>query len=199
MKESLRIAVAEDERDMREYLQEALSRLGHEVVAVADSGRRLVEQCRAVDPDLVIADITMPDGDGIEASAAVNRVKKTPVILVSAHHDAALLERAAANPVLAYLVKPIKEPDLAAAIAVALSRFRQAQAAEKEAADLRQALEDRKVIERAKGAVIKRLGLEEDEAFRRMRSLASNQNRKLVEVARAVLAAEEIYHQLEQL
>jgi response regulator NasT len=199
MKERLRVAVAEDERDMREYLQEALSRMGHEVVAVAESGRRLIEQCRAAGPDLIIADITMPDGDGIEAAAAVNRVKKTPVILVSAHHDAALLERAAANPVLAYLVKPIKEPDLVTAIAVALSRFRQAQAAEKEAADLRQALEDRKVIERAKGSVMRRMGASEDEAFRRMRSLASNQNRKLVEVARAVLAAEEIYHQLEQL
>jgi two-component system, response regulator PdtaR len=199
MTASLRIAVADDERDMREYLQEVLPRLGHQVVAAADSGRQLVEQCRTAAPDLLITDIRMDGLDGIEAAAAVNRASPVPVILVSAHHDEELLARAKDDHVLAYLVKPVKEPDLKAAIAVAMQRFRQFQAVTKEAADMRQALEDRKLIERAKGAIMRRAHLAEDEAFRRLRKLASQRNLKLVDMARSVLAAEEVFHHLDDM
>src|SRR5690349_6720199 len=107
---SLRIAVADDERDMRQFFQELLPHLGHEVVAVAENGQELVQQCRATDPDLVIADIKMPDVDGIEAAAEVNRQKPVPVILVTAHHDAEVLAGAGVEAVMAYLVKPVKPP-----------------------------------------------------------------------------------------
>ena len=98
---------------------------------------------------------------------------------------------------MAYLVKPVKEADVAAAVTVAMMRFRQYQAVRKEAPDLRQALEDRKAIERAKGALMKRLRVDEDEAFRRLRRKASADNLKLVEAARRVLAAEEVFRQME--
>ena len=189
----LRIAIADDELDMRDYFRRALPRLGHQVVAVARDGRELIERCRAAQPDLVITDIKMPDRDGIEAASDVNREHQAPVILVSAHHDAELLVRAGADHIMAYLVKPIKQADLGPAIALALRRFEQFQELRKEASDLRQALEDRKVIERAKGILMKRAALDEPSAFRRLQKLASDKNLKLVEIARMIVTADEAF------
>jgi response regulator NasT len=190
MNRSLRIAVADDEPDMREYFQKSLTRLGHKVV-VAGNGRELVEQCRAVKPDLVITDIKMPDLDGIDAATQIYRDRPVPVILVSAYHDTALLERAEADHILGYLVKPIKQADLEPVIALSMRRFEQFEALRQEAADLRQALEDRKVIERAKGVLMKKGNLDEQDAFRRLQKLASEKSRKLVEIAQMILVAEE--------
>ena len=112
---------------------------------------------------------------------------------MSAYHDPELIRRAEADHVLAYLVKPIKQADLEPAIAIAMRRFEQFQALRKEAADLRQALEDRKMIEKAKGILMKKAGLDEADAFRRLQKLASDKNQKLVEIARMILTAEEAY------
>jgi two-component system, response regulator PdtaR len=106
MSPALRISVADDETDMREYFQEMLPLMGHEVVSVAADGQELVDQCESARPDLVIADIKMPELDGIEAGMEINRRHAIPVILVSAYHEVELLERAEASHILAYLVKP---------------------------------------------------------------------------------------------
>ncbi len=193
MNPHLRIAVADDELDMRDYLQAILPCFGHQVVAVASTGRELVEKCRNECPDLVITDIKMPDMDGIEAARQICKDCPTPIILVSAYHDHELVERAQEDHILAFLVKPIKQADLEPAIAIATRRFEQFQALHREAADLRQALEDRKLIERAKGLLMKRTGLDENDAFRRLQKLASERNHKLVEVAAMILTAEEAY------
>jgi response regulator NasT len=142
----LRIAVADDEPDMQAYFRKCLPRLGHQVVAVAGTGRELVEQCRATQPDLVITDIKMPELDGIDAAAQIYQERPVPIILVSAHHDAGLIRRAEMDHVMAFLVKPIKQADLEPAIALAVRRFEQFQALRQEAADLRQALEDCKPV-----------------------------------------------------
>jgi two-component system, response regulator PdtaR len=191
MNASLRIIVADDEPDMRDYFRKSLPRLGHNVVAVAQNGRELVEQCRALRPDLVITDVKMPDLDGIDAAVQIYRERPVPVIIVSAYHDPELVARAESDHILGYLVKPIKQADLAPVIALAARRFEQFEALRQEAADLRQALEDRKVIERAKGALMKRTGLDEQEAFRRLQKLASEKSRKLVDIAQMILVAEE--------
>jgi response regulator NasT len=193
MTPSLRIAVADDELDVRDYYQRILPRLGHQLVAVAQTGRELVEQCRALRPDLVITDIKMPDMDGIDAAEAIYQDEPIPVILVSAYHRPQLYERAKGDHILAYLVKPTKQADLEAAIAIAMQRFEQFQALRKEAAGQKQALDDRKIIERAKGLLMKKAGLDEDEAFRRLRKLARDRNQKLVEVARVILTADEAF------
>jgi response regulator NasT len=198
MSRPLRIAVADDERDTRQFFQELLSHLGHEVVAVAESGGELVERCRSLHPDLVITDIKMADMDGLRAAAEVNRLAPVPVILVTGHPDIDFLSPAAADYIMAYLSKPAKGVDLQAAISLAMLRFSHFQALRQEADSLRQALEDRKAVERAKGIVMKRLHLEEPEAFRRLRKLASDQNRKLVEVAQALLKADEAFQALEK-
>jgi response regulator NasT len=199
MTRHLRIAVADDEQDMRDYLQHILPQTGHEVVAVAETGKQLVEQCRTTHPDLVIADIRMPQMDGIEAAVQICRDRPVPVILVSAYHDPDLLERAESGQIHGYLVKPIKQADLDPAIAVAIRRFDQIQTLHREAADLRQALEDRKLIERAKGIAMRRLGLEEQDIFRRLQKLASHKNRRLVELAQQIVSADEIFQAMERI
>jgi response regulator NasT len=135
----------------------------------------------------------MPDMDGIDAAAQVYRNNPIPVILVSGYHDAKYLARAQENHVLAYLVKPIQDADLATAIAVATGRFAEFQALRKEAADLRQAMADRKIIEQAKGILMKQVGLDEQAAFHRLRKLSMDQNRKLVEIAQMILTAEKAF------
>lgn len=189
----LRIAVADDEPDMQEYFEKILPRLGHQVVSVAENGRQLVEHCRSQLPDLVITDIKMPDMDGIEAAEEIFLDRAVPVILVSAHHDAQLIGRAESNHILAYLVKPIKQADLEPAIAIAVKRFQQFQTVHQEAANLRQALEDRKVIERAKGILMRRTKLDESAAFRRLQRLASERNQKLIQIASSIVTADEAF------
>jgi response regulator NasT len=198
MTTKLRVAVADDEPDMRDFFEKFLPRLGHEVVAVAEDGAQLLEQCRQVHPDLIIADVKMPGVSGLDAVEALQREQPAPVVLVTAHADPARVERAQAAGVQAYLVKPITENDLAPAIALARQQFQQVQALRKEAGDLRQALEDRKIIERAKGVIVKRLAVAEEEAYRKLRKFASDRNRKLIEVAQVVLHSEEIFYALEQ-
>ncbi len=132
MSPKLRIAVADDEPDMQEYFEKMLPRLGYEVVSVATTGRELVEHCRELRPDLAITDIKMPDMDGIEAAEQLYRTAQIPVILVSAYHNTELIERAEADHIMAYLVKPIKQADLEPAISLAMRRFRQLQTVQKE-------------------------------------------------------------------
>jgi response regulator NasT len=191
MTRPLRVAIADDEPDMRDYFVRILPVLGHRVVATAKTGEELVAQCLATRPDLVITDIKMPDMDGIDAAIRLYRDLPVPVILVSAYHDPDLIRRAEVDHVMAYLVKPIKQADLEPAIALAMRRFEQFEALRREASDLRQALEDRKFIERAKGILMKWSDLDEAEAFRRLQRTASDKNLKLAEVARMVLVAEE--------
>jgi response regulator NasT len=197
MSRPLKIAVADDEPRMLEFYREILPLLGHEVVSAAQTGRELVEQARAVHPDLIITDIKMPDMDGIDAARLVCQDEIIPVILVSAFSDPELIERAGSNYVMAYLVKPIKQKDLEPAIAIVSRRFEEFQALRKEADSLRQAIQDRKLIERAKGILMKRTGQDEPSAFRRLQKLARDTNRKLVEVAQMILTVEEVYDQPE--
>jgi response regulator NasT len=193
MTAALRIAIADDEPSMRDYLCETLQVLGHEVVAVAETGRELLERCRAVRPQLVITDITMPDVDGLDAAAAIYVTESIPVIIVSAYHDPELLERAQRNQILAYLVKPIKLADLEAAIAIAVRRPEELQALHSEADGLREALQDRTVIERAKGILMKLAGISEPEAALRLRLLASQQRTRLVELAQTIIREQELH------
>ncbi|HET6879739.1 MAG TPA: response regulator [Pirellulales bacterium] len=190
MSDALRIAVADDEADMRDWFERMLPTLGHRVVSVAENGRELVEHCRTLKPDLVITDIKMPELDGIDASNEICAERPVPVILVSAYHDPELIKRAEADHVLAYLVKPIGKAALGPAIAVAMRRFAELQELRKEAADLRQALTDRRVIEQAKGVLMKVTGVDERSAFRRLQELAADKNQKLIDAAQMVLTME---------
>ncbi len=193
MSRSLRIAVADDEPRMRDYYQDVLPLLGHQVLHAAENGRELVDRCRMSRPDLIICDIKMPGLDGIDAVSEIGRIEPVPAILVSAYHDPALLERTTGEQILAYLVKPIKQADLEVAIGLAMQRFAEFQALRKETGELRQALNDRKLIERAKGILMTRAGLDEEGAFRRLQKLARDHNQKLIDAAHHILRAEEAF------
>ncbi len=191
MNRKLKIAIADDEPRMREFFRKSLERLGHDVVAEAGNGQELIELCRQHKPELIITDIQMPELDGLDAIALLSRQQAIPVILVSAFHDEAYIEKARQNHVLAYLIKPITDTDLQPAIAIAMDRFREFQTLQQEADGLKQALDDRKIIERAKGILMKRTGLGEPEAFKRLQKIATSKSMKLVEVARTIVTAEE--------
>jgi response regulator NasT len=191
MTQGLRIIVADDEPDMRDYFRKVLPRMGHTVVAAAENGEELIAQCRVHRPDLVLTDIKMPELDGIDAAMKIYEEMPIPVILVSAYSDAKLIERAEGDHIMAYLVKPIKQADLEPAINLAMRRFEQFEEMRREASDLRQALEDRKIIERAKGVLMKELGLSEPDAFRRLQKTASAKNLKLIDVAKLALSITE--------
>lgn len=187
MEQKLRISVADDEPDMQQFFREVLPRLGHEVVSVAGTGRELVADCARLGPDLVITDVRMQDMDGLDAAEEIWARAPTPIVIVSAYHDASYVERAEASHVVAYLVKPIRTSNLVPAIAVAVRRFGEFEELRRETEGLRQALEDRKVIERAKGILMREARLDEEAAFRRLQRLASRNRQRLVEVARSIL------------
>jgi response regulator NasT len=193
MTQALRIAIADDEPRMLQFLELALRESGHDVVVKAENGRVLVEKCNDMHPDLVITDIKMPDMDGLQAISEIRSITAIPVILVSAYDNPEYVDTALRNHVLAYLVKPIKKRDLDPAICLVMQRFREFEALQRQADDLRQALEDRKLVERAKGILMRRTGLSEQEAFRRLQDLASNKNIKMVEIARSIVTAEEAF------
>ncbi len=189
MTDPARILIADDEAIRLMTLKRQLAALGMDVVAEATTGREAVALARDTAPDLAILDIKMAELDGIEAARAITRERPIPIILLTAYSDQGLIERAAAAGVFAYLVKPVGEEDLLPAILTARTRFREFHALRGEVASLGDALEARKVIERAKGMLMDRFRLSEAEAFRRMQIQSQRENKRLVEIARALLAA----------
>ena len=133
----------------------------------------------------------MPEMDGIEAASVIASARPVPIILVSAYHDQQLIHRAEQDHVAAYLLKPIKQADLEPAIALAVHCYEQFQTLRQEAVGLRQALEDRKTIEQAKGILMQRTGLSQQTAFERLQKLSTEKNKKMVEIASIILLAKE--------
>ena len=189
--EALRILIADDESIRLLSLHKQLAALGHNVVAEASTGDEAVTLAASALPDLAILDIKMPVMDGIEAAEKITQARPIPIILLTAYDEAQLVERAAHANISAYLMKPVAEEDLLPAITLALARFRQFQALRQEVADLREALEARKIIERAKGILMRRLNLTEEEAFRRLQKQSQDSNRKLAQVAEAIVVADQ--------
>jgi AmiR/NasT family two-component response regulator len=188
----LRILLADDESIRVMSLRVQLAALGHKVVAEASTGSEAVALAESHQPDLAILDIKMPVMDGIEAAERITQAHPIPIILLTAYSEAQLVERAAQANISAYLMKPVSEEDLLPAITLALTRFKQFQALRQEIVDLREALEARKTIERAKGILMRRLNLSEDEAFRRLQRQSQESNRKLAQVAEAIVVADQM-------
>ena len=188
--DTLRILIADDESLRVMSLKGQLESLGHKVVAEASNGKEAVHLADELRPDLAILDIKMPEMDGIEAAQKITAERAIPIILLTAYSERELAERAAIANVSAYLMKPISEQDLLPAIALAMSRFKEFQSLHQEVDDLRDALETRKLVERAKGILMRRLNLTEEEAFRRMQRRSQNENKRLGEIAQAIITAD---------
>jgi response regulator NasT len=152
---------------------------------------------RTLQPELILLDIAMPGLDGISAAREILAVRPVPIIMVTGHADADLVEQAAAGGVFTYLLKPVGQRDLDAAIRMARARFRELQALRQQVRDLTEALEVRKVVEQAKGILMKRLQISEGEAFRRLQRRAAAQRKSVREIAEAVREADRFYFELE--
>ncbi len=191
-----RIVIADDESIIRMDLREMLSGMGYQVVGEAGDGREAVNLARELKPDLVIMDIKMPemDGitDGITAARILTEEKLAPVLLLTAYSQRELIQDARDAGVINYIVKPFRQDELMPAIEVALSRFREFRDLEREMGDLKETLEARKVIERAKGVLMDQYSMKEADAFRRIQKLSMDTRKSMREIAEAILLAQEI-------
>lgn len=187
-----RVIIAEDESIVRMDLREMLANLGYLVVGEVGDGRSAVNLARELRPDVVIMDIKMPDLDGIEAAKILTEERIAPVLLLTAYSQQDLVERAKEAGVVGYIVKPFRESDLAPAIEVALARFKEFQALEREVEDLREALETRKLVDRAKGLLMDTQGLTEAEAFRRIQKMSMDTRRPMKEIAEAIILTHQV-------
>lgn len=187
-----RIIIADDESLIRLDLREMLISLEYDVIAEVGDGRTAVDLAKKLRPDLVIMDIKMPEVDGISAAEELTREKIAPVVLLTAYSDQQLVERAKEAGVVGYLVKPFREAELMPVIEVAMARFDEFMALEQELGSMKEALESRKVVERAKGILMEVHGLRETEAFHRIRRTSMDSRKSMKEVAEAILLTHEM-------
>lgn len=183
-----RILVAEDEALIRLDLVEMLTEAGYEVVAQATNGVEAIALAKEFKPDLAILDVKMPELDGI--SAAQEIIEISPVLMLTAFSQKELVERARDAGVMAYVVKPFSINDLVPAIEIAISRHKQMKSLESEVADIYERLETRKVIDRAKGILMKAMNLSEPESFSWIQKTAMDRRISMKEVANAIISPE---------
>jgi AmiR/NasT family two-component response regulator len=165
-----------------------LERAGFDVVAEARDGSEAVELAALHDPDLAVMDVKMPVLDGIEAARQILELRSIPIVMLTAFSESALVGRAIDAGVFGYLVKPFRESDLLPAIETARARHAELKVVRDESESLREALDARKVIERAKGLLMEKDGLSESEAFARLRTASQRTGKQLRDVAEAVCA-----------
>ncbi len=189
----IRVLLAEDDFWVKNSLEEALQKAGYELIGMANTGREAVELALAHAPDIIIMDIKMPEMDGIEAAKCINEQQFTPIVLLTAYADQDFLRRAKEAKVLGYLLKPISIEELISALEIALSVGREISTLEDQLRDLREQLEARKFIERAKGFLMDAYGMKEGEAMRFLQREAQKRRVKLVTLAKAIVKqAEEL-------
>ena len=190
--EALRVMIAEDEALTRTLLRARLEKMGHQVVAEAEDGRQAVEMAAIHKPDLLLMDVSLPELEGADAAALINIDNPCAVIFLTDIAEEERVLQAARAGAMAYLMKPFRKEELAPALIVAIHRFRQVQCLQKEISDLKEALESRKIVERAKGILMTRHGLTEDEAFKKIHFQARNQNKKMREIAESIITASDL-------
>ncbi len=187
-----RILIAEDNDLVLLTLEEQLKDLGYEVVGLARSGLEAVTLAQRLNPDLIIMDIRMPEMDGTEAAMRIRNHRPVPIIMLTAYADRDTIRKAEVAGALAYLVKPVNENELPPAINIALARFKEIQSLQNEVVELQESLEARKLVERAKGILMQRLGLSERDAYERLRQRARDKRIKMRDIAQAIIEAEEL-------
>jgi len=187
MKPSLRVVVAEDEALIRLDLVEMLTEAGYDVVGQAGDGEAAIELTESEKPDLVVMDVKMPKLDGISAAERIAKQRIAPVVILTAFAQRDLVERARDAGAMAYLTKPFTIEDLIPAIELAVSRFLEIKQLDAEVTDLQDQLKARKLIERAKGLLMKKLQISEPEAFKWMQKTAMDKRRSMTDVAQLVM------------
>ncbi len=192
MRPRWKVVIVDDHAPSRAAVAEAVTIQGGQVLG---NGSKVEDVSHLVDkhrPDAVIMAVGLPDGDGVEAARQVMASGACPVVLLTSHTDFAVSSRAIQAGVLAFLAKPLRPEELGPALDVAVSRFRELSAVRLENETLKRTLETRKLVERAKGILMKRLGLSEPDAFRRIQKTAMDTRKPMSEVAQALLLTEEM-------
>ncbi len=189
---SKRILIADDEPLIRMNLRETLEEQGYLVVGEVGDGQSAVNLTKQLRPDLVILDVKMPSMDGISAARQISEEALAPVLLLTAYSSRELVEQAREAGVLGYLIKPVRDAELMPLIEVTLARWEEQSERRKELGQLKERLETRKLVERAKGYLMDQQGLSEAEAFRRIQQLAMNSRKTMREVAQAILLAQQL-------
>src|SRR5947209_5791656 len=190
---ALKLVVVEDDVTIRQFLRDTLEKdLGHQVVGEAATGTDMVKTVLELEPDVVLFDIHLPVQDGFEGLRQIYEERIVAAVAITADRDQELVRRALEEHVLAYLVKPIDAQQLGPALQVAWARFQELHNLTTENASLRQNLQNRKIIERAKGILMKRNRWSEAEAFRRIQRGAMNRRMPMIDLAQAVLAGQNV-------
>ncbi len=186
------VVIIDDSPRSRVTLGDALKRLGFEVIGEGASGAEAVHLAQKLKPDVLFLAVGLQDMDGLTVAAHILETLPIPILILSSHLDQELIQRAKDAGVMAYLLKPLREEELLPAIELAISRFEEFNALRKENADLKRILEDRKLIERAKGILMERERISEQQAFARIQKTSMNTRRSMAEIAQAILLSEAV-------
>src|SRR5271166_918187 len=189
---SLKVVVVEDDPTVCEFVKQTVVTLGHQVVGEAGNGTDMVRTVLELEPDVVLFDIHLPRLSGLDALRQIYQERVVAAVAITADRDQELVRRALEEHVLAYLVKPVEAHQLGPALRVARAQFEDLRELSEENASLRQTLQNRKVIERAKGLLMKRHRWTEAEAFRRLQRGAMNRRTTMVELAQDILNGVEV-------
>ena len=184
-----KILIADDEALIRQDLKEMLKEAGYDVVAEAKDGYHALELAKLTLPDLMILDIKMPNINGLEAAEEIQVAlnKRIPTIILTAYNQAELIEKAGSIGAFAYLTKPVKPQDLIASIETVKSRAKEIEGLQGDISDLREKLEIRKLVEKAKGIIMKKMSLDEPEAMHHLQKRSMNERISIKEVANQVI------------
>lgn len=193
MNRHCKVLIADDERSVGMGLQAQLEALGYDVVAVVDDGQRAIEVCRRTLPDVVLMDIEMPGVDGLAAARQIAEDPGTPVIILTAHGHPNLVDQAVQGGVIQYLLKPVTSPALHAAMQTSLAQSREIRSLRKEVNALELTLRERKLIERAKGILMSRRNMSEQEAFRFLQRQSQDKRMPMAKLAESIVQADEFF------
>ncbi len=188
-----RVLVIDDHEPSRRHLVSILSEGGYEIAGEGGSGKIALPLARTAGPDVILMAVGLADVDGIDASRDMMQAHPVPIVLTTSHYDSVTIERAKLAGVMAYLVKPLRAEELSPAIELAITRFQEFVALRDENLTLKETLEARKHIERAKGLLMQQRGLSEDQAYTLIKKTSMNLRKPMAEVAQAIILAGGIF------
>jgi response regulator NasT len=184
-----RVLVVDDHDPSRTRLIQTLKKCGYEIAGEAASGKVALVLARTAAPDVILMAVGLGDIDGIETARDMMQATPLPIILITSHYDAATIDRAKLAGVMGYLVKPLRAEELSPTIELALTRFQDVVSLQEENSTLKETLEARKLIERAKGLLMKQKNLSEDQAYNLIKKASMNLRKPMADVAQAILLA----------
>jgi response regulator NasT len=185
--------ICEDEALISHWLEKEVTALGYSVVGGTADGRRAVELAREINPDVILMDVKMPEMDGIEATRRIMEQNPTAIVMLTAYGDEKLVQDAIDAGASAYLVKPVSKQQLGPVLQMAIGRFEQFKQMEQQVSTLHEALEARKVVEKAKGMLMQRSGMSEEQAYAKLRKMSQDRAKPMKEIAAEVIKAAELF------